>query len=245
VRSTERTSSGHSITSDEEDYKPICEYSDSRDDKEAANKVERHFGKYNKHARDSTAERILKSLISPRSSGADFPLDNAALQSIFQAANEIFFYGSLKGRVRWDWADHSDEKYHTQIIGTTALRTADDGGVETLIVLSHHYLRDKRYNRRLLISTFLHELIHSYLFVRRGFKTKRFGGHTQGFHRIAKLMDKWAGPDTLFLSNMEADLDDFRLNGNRSLPKGVYHNCGMQHHDDGVDTRLAPWPVIR
>jgi hypothetical protein len=236
----ERTSTGLSITPDDEGHKSTSCSSDLREDDLAATRVERHLSKYSKCARNSTAERILKSLISPRSSpGAEFEIDNAALQSIFHAANEIFFYGCLKGRVRWDWSDSSNEKYHSQLIGTTALREADNGGYETLIVLSHHYLKDKRYNRRLLISTFLHELIHSYLFVQCGFKARRSGGHTDGFHRIARLIDKWAGPDTLFLGNMEADLDDFRLSGNDSFHRGFYHKCGMQCPEDFDGIRQA------
>jgi hypothetical protein len=237
----ERTSSGLSLAPEEDDGAGTASnYSDMRKDEQAANRVERHVAQYHQRARDSKAERILKSLISPRSSPgrAEFEIDNAALQSIFRAANEIFFHGCLKNRVRWDWSSEDDD-YHTtttaspsssfgggggggrggvgnnnkKIIGTTALRTAADGGYETLIVLSRRYLRDRRYNRRLLISTFLHELIHSYLFVRCGFKARRFGGHTEGFKRIAAVIDAWAGPDTLFLSNMEADLEHFRAGG--------------------------------
>ncbi|CRK37782.1 hypothetical protein BN1708_007517 [Verticillium longisporum] len=94
---------------------------------------------------------------------------------------------------------------------TTALRRSRLlGGFETLIVLSHPILKNRKYNRRLLISTFLHELIHSYLFVCCGFKARRCGGHTTGFKRIAALIDEWAGPDTLHLKDMEADLDHFK-----------------------------------
>lgn len=222
----ERTSSGLSLAPEEDDGAgTTSNYSDMRKDEQAASRVERHFAQYHKRARDSKAERILKSLISPRSSPGreEFEIDNDALQSIFRAANEIFFHGCLKNRVRWDWSSEDDSAFSPgssskKIIGTTALRTAADGGYETLIVLSRRYLRDRRYNRRLLISTFLHELIHSYLFVRCGFKARRFGGHTAGFRRIARVIDDWAGPDTLFLSNMEADLDDFRTVGSPKTP---------------------------
>ncbi|MDE9440013.1 hypothetical protein EWS82_13115, partial [Staphylococcus xylosus] len=54
----------------------------------------------------------------------------------------------------------------SHIVGTTALRrSARLGGYETLIVLSSPILKDTKYNRRLLISTFLHEMIHSFLFI--------------------------------------------------------------------------------
>ncbi|KAH8204025.1 hypothetical protein TruAng_001836 [Truncatella angustata] len=248
----ERTSSGLSLAPEDDDNEARSGYSDMKKDEQAANRVESHFAHYHKRARDSKAERILKSLISPKSSpGKEFEIDGAALNNIFRATNEIFFFGSLRNRVKWDWSDGSNERYHTQIIGTTALRAAKDGGYETLIVLSHRYLKDRRYNRRLLISTFIHELIHSYLFIRCGFKAKRFGGHTVGFHQIAKLIDEWAGPDTLFLSNMEADLDDFRLAHNHNSPGyDVFRNCGMQCSEDvnGIPPADHPpdeWPVLR
>ncbi|ETS75193.1 hypothetical protein PFICI_13677 [Pestalotiopsis fici W106-1] len=226
----ERTSSGLSIAPEDEDSNTQSNYSDMKKDQQAGHRVERHFAHYHKPGRDSKAERILKSLISPRSSpGKEFEIDDAALNNIFRATNEIFFFGCLRNRVRWDWSDVSNKQYHTQIIGTTALRTAQDGGYETLIVLSQSYRKDKRYNRRLLISTFIHELIHSYLFIRCGFKAKRFGGHTVGFRRIASLIDEWAGPDTLFLSNMEADLDDFLQSHSH---EDIFRNCGMQCSED-------------
>jgi hypothetical protein len=244
----ERTSSGLSIAPEDEDSNEQSNYSDMKKDEQAANRVERHFAQYHKRGRDSKAERILKSLISPRSSpGREFEIDDAALNNIFCAANEIFFFGSLRNRVKWDWSDGSNERDHAQIIGSTALRRAKDGGLETLIVLSHRYLKDKRYNRRLLISTFIHELIHSYLFIRCGSKAKRFGGHTVGFRRVARLIDEWAGPDTLFLSNMEADLDDFRLAHDHD---DVYRICSMQCPEDIGGVPLATpapkhWDDIR
>ncbi|KAK9779641.1 hypothetical protein SCAR479_03248 [Seiridium cardinale] len=248
----ERTSSGLPIAPEDEDSEERSGYSDMKKDEQAANRVERYFAQHHKWGRDSKAERILKSLISPRSSpGREFEIDDAALNNIFRATNEIFFFGCLRNRVKWDWSDGSNERYHTQIIGTTALRAAKDGGYETLIILSHRYLKDKRYNRRLLISTFIHELIHSYLFIRCGFKAKRFGGHTRGFHRIARLIDEWAGPDTLFLSNMEADLDDFRLaHSHDSFEGDIFRNCGMQCSEDvnGVPPITSPlghWPNLR
>lgn len=234
----ERTSSGLSIAPEDEDGDARSNYSDMKKDQQAAHRVERHFAQYHKPGRDSKAERILKSLISPRSSpGREFEIDDAALNNIFRATNEIFFFGCLRNRVRWDWSDVSNKQYHTQIVGTTALRAAQDGGYETLIVLSQSYRNDRRYNRRLLISTFIHELIHSYLFIRCGFKAKRFGGHTMGFHRIARLIDEWAGPDTLFLSNMEADLDDFLQTHSH---EDTFRNCGMQTSED-INPQAPPF----
>ncbi|KAJ1327576.1 SprT-like domain-containing protein [Microdochium nivale] len=179
-------------------------------DEEAATVVELHVAENHKRNRHSKHERILKSLINPKARSADFEIDDEAIQGIFYAANEFFFCGRLKGRVTWEWAERSNSRFQANIIGTTALRKASEiGGYETLIILSSHFLRDRNYSRRLLISTFLHELVHSYLFICCGFKARASGGHTDGFVRIASLIDDWAGPDTLHLKNIEADLDDF------------------------------------
>jgi hypothetical protein len=100
------------------------------------------------------------------------------------------------------------------VIGTTALRraAASTRGFETLIVLSSTILRDPRFSRRLLISTFLHELIHSYLFICCGFRARWCGGHTPGFKEIAGVIDEWIGEESgLFLSRVEADLELFRI----------------------------------
>ncbi|KAH7027448.1 uncharacterized protein B0I36DRAFT_364648 [Microdochium trichocladiopsis] len=196
---------------------PACSPKDRFDDGDdhmsdaaAADSVERHVAENHKRNRHSKHERILKSLIRPKARSADFEIDDEAIQGIFYAANEFFFCGRLKGRVTWEWSDKCHSRFQTNIIGTTALRKASNiGGYETLIILSSHFLRDKNYSRRLLISTFLHELVHSYLFICCGFKARASGGHTDGFMRIASLIDNWAGPETLHLKNIEADLDDF------------------------------------
>lgn len=253
----ERTESGLSISSDSTIYTSF-EDNDHHllDDDKAAWLVEQHLLDNRRKVHRSRHERILRSLIRPRSRDAEFSIDNAAMESIFSAANEVFFSGRLSRRVTWDWSHSSSAQYQNQIIGTTALRRSRlQGGFETLIVLSHPILNDKKYNRRLLISTFLHELIHSYLFICCGFKARHRGGHTPGFRRIAELIDQWAGSDTLHLQNMEADLDDFKerdeeenstagetlqgyYSGHAShLPSGHDHTCARhyppsyhQHH---------------
>lgn len=91
-------------------------------------------------------------------------------------------------------------------------------------MLSSPILRDTRYNRRLLIATFLHEMIHSFLFVTCGIKAARGGGHTEGFRIIAETIDEWVGRDRLRLADMEADLERFR-GGDVSDP-GAHHVCG-------------------
>ncbi|KAL2199068.1 hypothetical protein P885DRAFT_31656 [Corynascus similis CBS 632.67] len=154
----------------------------------------------------------------------EYPLDNDALESIFSAANEIFFNGRLSQRVTWDWSHassarfdygHGHDQGHGGVIGTTALRRHHRRGFETLVVLSAPVLRDDpRYSRRLLISTFLHELIHCYLFICCGFRARGCGGHTPGFRDIAAVMDDWVGEEAgLYLRRVEADLDLFRMGG--------------------------------
>lgn len=149
---------------------------------------------------------------SPRvtANASEFPLDNDALRSVFSAANELFFANRLARRVAWDWSHPGSAQYQSAVVGTTALRRcAHLGGWETLIVLSSPVLRDTRYNRRLLLSTFLHEMIHSFLFVTCGRKAGRQGGHTEGFLQIAQVIDAWVGKEYLRLSDMQADLQYF------------------------------------
>ncbi|KAF3764506.1 hypothetical protein M406DRAFT_241495, partial [Cryphonectria parasitica EP155] len=208
-------------------------------DLNAASRVAQHMkwakGKVKRH------ERILRALIHPKAHAdkrTDFELDNAALESIFSAADEIFFYGRLSHRVHWEWSSGCAQGGDSsKIIGTTALRKASPphrDGYETLIVLSSPILRNTSYNRRLLISTFLHELIHSYLFICCGFKARHCGGHTPGFGRIAALIDQWEGHGTLRLCDIEADLEWFREEHARGPAVHAYQpnhpSHPYQHH---------------
>lgn len=211
----ERTASGLSISSgvthassstyDQEDLGLLG-------DLEAAQVVRDHLATFARRSRkNSRHERVLRTLINPKNRVAEFPIDEAALESIFSAANAIFFASRLSNRVTWDWSHDSAPQYQDSVIGTTALRRCKElNGFETLIVLSRPILMSKNFSRRLLISTFLHELIHSYLFVSCGFKAKESGGHTEGFHQIAAMIDCWAGPEHLRLREMEADLESYR-----------------------------------
>ncbi|KAI0392336.1 hypothetical protein F5Y17DRAFT_362532 [Xylariaceae sp. FL0594] len=207
----------------------------------------------------SQHERILGSLISARALGAEFEIDDVALQGIFSATNKIFFRGSLAGRVKWMWDDLEDN-----IIGTTAWREAPSGdGYETLIILSRQILKSRKYNRRLVISTFIHELIHSYLFVYCGYQPDDCGGHTRGFRRIAQVVNDWVGEeDLLQLHKIEADLSAFEVpkmktttvsvsitrTGTSAQPR--YHvrgGCQVQWLEDGtlgfivLPPRPDPW----
>ena len=210
----ERTASGHSIRAEPTPAGPGGG-TELLEDDIAAERVRAHMANFRRKFPDSKHERILRSIINPRINAED-ELDNNSLESIFSAANEIFFNGRLSQRVRWDWSDESSTRYDSRVIGTTALRRAHPTtrGFETLIVLSAPILKHSKYSRRLLISTFLHELIHSYLFICRGFRARECGGHTKGFLTIAKLVDDWAGPESaLYLSGAEADLERFRIGG--------------------------------
>jgi hypothetical protein len=200
--------SGLSISSDTGDYiNPADEHAeDLLSDDEAARRVTSHI--LHSIRPDTQSERILRSLVNPRH---DYRLDDSALLSLFSAANELFFLKKLDRRVAWDWSHSSSEQYARHIVGTTALRrSATQKGYETLIVLSTPILKDTSFNRRLLISTFLHEMIHSYLFVMCGLKAKENGGHTPGFRKIATAIDDWVGKDYLHLRDMEADLERYR-----------------------------------
>jgi hypothetical protein len=207
----ERTQSGLSISSDTSQHSCFDEEGIMLGDLAAADLVRHHVASFRRRYPDSKHERILKTLINPKSRAAEFPLDNDALRSIFYAANELFFANKLSQRVDWDWSHPASSQYQSHIVGTTALRrSARLGGYETLIVLSSPILKDTKYNRRLLISTFLHEMIHSFLFINCGLKARHCGGHTEGFRQIAEIIDSWVGKEYLRLSDMEADLERFR-----------------------------------
>ncbi|KAL5876744.1 hypothetical protein ACKVWC_005909 [Pyricularia oryzae] len=240
----ERTSSGRSITAASISSWAL-EHADDTDlnlvsDAEAARWVGEYTADFFYRYPDSTYERILRTLITPRPSspltinGAhdpDFELDDAVLASIFSATNEMFFAGRLTNRVSWDWSGTSIStgcKYETDIIGTTAMRKRPAGGYEALIVLSSPILRGTNgglFSRRLLISTFIHELIHCYLFVCCGHRARECGGHTAGFIKIASVLDDWAGHGVLHLREMEADLERFR-----TTASAVQTTYGMSNH---------------
>jgi hypothetical protein len=211
----------------------------------AARLVEIDINDYRKRRELSRHERILRSLISPKALGAEFEIDDEALQGILSATNKIFFRGSLTGRVTWTWED-----LPTNLIGTTAWRAAPNGhGYETLIFLSKQILKNKKYNRRLLISTFIHELIHSYLFINCGYQPDDCGGHTSGFKRIAQLINNWVGEENLLqLHKMEAELSDFEVRTTSVLPRHhVPGGCQVQWLCDGTlgYIVLPPGPDLR
>lgn len=259
----ERTQSGLSISSDTSAVDSPCaqggdcEHHDHPpllSDLAAARLVRKHVADIRrwKH-RDSQHGRILKALINPKSKAADFPLDNDALRSIFSAANELFFANRLSQRVTWDWSHPASPQYESHIVGTTALRRSIRlGGYETLIVLSSPILKDTKYNRRLLISTFLHEMIHSFLFITCGIEARHHGGHTEGFRQIAEIIDDWVGKEHLRLRDMEADLERFIHEDEAAPPTvryatmdgGSAHMTNYHYYDNSNNNNPTPmWPV--
>jgi hypothetical protein len=169
-------------------------------DEEAARQVERRFAK---RRNDQLTGRIFRNLVSRRDE-----LDDSSLHDLLLAADKTIFGGRLSGRVRWEWSNGQPE-YEHELLGTTALRPATIGGWETLIVLSKPLLQDKRFSRDLLLSAFLHELVHCYLFIHCGVEHAKDDGHTKGFRTIADLIDRYFGQKRLHLCNMRANLDYF------------------------------------
>lgn len=243
----ERTNSGRTILTESDSHSTIeCNDFSPEEDKAAAARVRSYMN--NPRRVVGRHERILRSLIHPKDHrGADFALDETALESIFSAADEIFFQGRLSRRVQWEWSSSEQNDYSSRIIGTTALREAQPpltGGYETLIVLSSPLLRDTKFNRRLLISTFLHELIHSYLFICCGFKARHCGGHTHGFKEIAAAIDEWAGRGILRLCDMEADLAHFKEVERSSLierSQPSHRDLGYSGETVAGIFETAPW----
>jgi hypothetical protein len=225
----ERTPSGNSIISDAP-YGEHSPYDNTLSDQEAAQRVENHF-----RPSDRKHERILRGLIKQDKGD----VDDETLGLILRNADLVFFGGVLSGRVSWEWSSH--DRYQTDTIGTTALRRCiDRPGYETLIVLSHPILHSNKYDRRLLLSAFLHELVHCYLFIMCGFKARDQGGHTEGFKRIVNSIDDWLGPDHLHLYNFKANLDYFvnpRRDDRQRIPAPVYPRFEVQQSHRNVANR--------
>ena len=115
-------------------------------------------------------------------------------------------------------------------------------GFETLIVLSRPILQSASYSRHLVISTFLHELIHCFLFVCCGPSARRDGGHTRAFRRIAEAIDRWAGVGVLHLGEMEADLERFR-NRDRGSVSNSFAADAQRPFKLGTPTRYRRGPA--
>ncbi|KAG0652006.1 hypothetical protein D0Z07_0924 [Hyphodiscus hymeniophilus] len=233
----ERTPSGNSIISDDT-YESLHNNTlRPCSDDEAASRVKYHIRRHPPHGKH---ERILRRLIE-----GNGPIDRSdveALDSALTAADVLFFDSQLKGRVRWDWSHPDEPRYENELIGTTAIRDAQQGGFETLIVLSDPILNNPDYDRQLLLSAFLHELIHCYLFILCGFDARVKGGHTKGFHDIAEIIDTWVGSGYLRLCNMKANLNHFRNNAHlRTTDPGLEMPARhTKHAHDGCNQSPRP-----
>ncbi|KAI9648126.1 hypothetical protein NHQ30_002758 [Ciborinia camelliae] len=211
----ERTLSGDSIVSDHNISIPPPAIHDNTilSDDQAANLIQQHFH-YDPPPDHFHLECELQHLL------LRVHLSDRAIDRIIYLIDTIFFHHSLHNRVRLSWSSPSQPRYSSELIGTTALRLASFGGFETLIVLSEPILRDPKYDRRLLLSALLHELVHCYLFVKCGFGAKEMGGHTDGFHRVVGVIDawveRWIARDWLRLCSMRANLEFFRVS--REVP---------------------------
>lgn len=227
----ETTTSGHTIhPTPPPSHLPRSASTELLSDSSALHRVRTHMSSFRRRFPDSKHERILRSIIRPRHPHDESPLDNDSLQSILSAANEVFFNGRLSQRVMWDWS--STVGGDGGRVGTTALRRASTRGYETLIVLSGPVLRGGGFSRRLLISTFLHELVHCYLFICCGFRAREEGGHTRGFREIVRLIDEWAGEESgLHLGSVVADLERFRIGTAGGEGEGHQHDdLGHRRH---------------
>jgi hypothetical protein len=210
----ERTASGRAIVPNPKHELVQDENAMSED--EAVRQFKAHFRRRRRDRRYERQDRLLRRLVHSQD-----PLDSEDLRSVLRAANNVFFHGALTDRVGWDWSLPNQRKYEKELVGTTALRKAVQGGYETLVILSRPLLRNRAFHRKLLMSTFLHELIHCYLFISCGFEARKCGGHTPGFRAIAKLLDEWAGPGVLQLCEVRANLEDFRVDQDADGPAYV------------------------
>jgi hypothetical protein len=153
-------------------------------------------------------------------------------------ADSVFFDGPLFGRVRWEWSNPSQPRFETELIGTTALREAAQGGYETFIVLSEAILKHPDYDRRLLLSAFLRALVHCYLPIQCDFTATSHGGNTDGFHYIVRIIDEWAGSGYFRLCEMKSNLNHFLNDRGRviDIKLGALRN----HRHEGCNQSPRP-----
>ncbi|KFY01158.1 hypothetical protein V490_01055 [Pseudogymnoascus sp. VKM F-3557] len=171
-------------------------------DEEASRRVERCF----KKRQNNVQGRILRKHLN-----SELELGQESLDHIRFAADNILFDGTLRGKVKWRWSREGEEGYENELLGSTTPQYSPETGIEARIVLSSPLLLSGRYNRDLLLSTFLHELVHCYLFICCGDQAQKDGGHTPGFQQIVHLINGWIGNSRLRLCSMKADLDHFTI----------------------------------
>lgn len=210
-------------------------------DEEASRRVERCL----KKRQNNVQGRILRKHLN-----CELALDQESLDNIRIAADNVFFDGMLRGKVKWRWSKEGEEGYENELLGSTTPQFSPETGIEARIVLSRPLLLSGRYSRDLLLSTFLHELVHCYLFICCGDQAQKDGGHTPGFQQIVQLINGWIGNSRLRLCSMKADLDHFTIgsedlhrcpadvNGAYQPPSPVQYVdfgdctfvCGSRHH---------------
>ncbi|KFY25782.1 hypothetical protein V493_04458 [Pseudogymnoascus sp. VKM F-4281 (FW-2241)] len=178
-------------------------------DEEASRRVERCF----KKRQNKLSGRILRNQLN-----SDLSLGQESLDDIRFAADNVLFDGMLLGKVKWRWSKEGEEGYENELLGSTTPQYSPETGIEARIVLSRPLLLSGRYSRDLLLSTFLHELVHCYLFICCGDQAQKDGGHTPGFQQIVQLINGWVGNSRLRLCSMKADLDHFTI-GSEDLPR--------------------------
>lgn len=176
-------------------------------DDEASQRV---MGCFKKH-KNGFASRVVRKLLKD-----ELALGLESLDTIMIATDNVFFNGKLRGRVHWRWSDAGEEGYEKELLGTTRPQYSIETGIEARIVLSRPLLKSGRYSQDLLLSTFLHELVHCYLFICCGDQAQQDGGHTPGFQRIVHLINSWIGNSRLRLCNMKADLDHFVIDSDEA-----------------------------
>lgn len=176
-------------------------------DSDAAALVDAHFSRrlWNEHQLAAEASLIRLLLSSP--------LRETSLWPVLDWLDVLFFDGLVCPRVQLCWLPAEHGSYWSDIIGTTELRPScrREGGFETRILLSRRPLQNEHCDQRLVLAALIHEAIHAYLFIQRGFEARRDGGHTPGFGRIAALIDDWIGDENyLRLRHVEAALSCFQ-----------------------------------
>ena len=173
-------------------------------DNEAASLVEHCF----KKRRETRFGRTLRKRLNHE---LDLGLSSIiqSLDAILGAADIVFFSGKLQNRVAWRWSSDSDQGFVNEFVGTTTPIYSEEFGTKAEIVLSRPLLQSGQYSSNLLLSAFLHELVHCYLFIYCGARAEEDGGHTPGFQRIVSLIQSWLGNPKLRLCSMRADLDNF------------------------------------
>ncbi|KAI9805815.1 MAG: hypothetical protein M1825_000429 [Sarcosagium campestre] len=173
-------------------------------DKVAADWVISYYTNRHLNPRQLHAEQKLMRLVKSS------PLNLDDVPEVLELADFVFFEGVLSSRVERRWSDLAAECSDESLIGTTELCEDKYGDFRTRISLSRPLLQSDAYGQRLVLSALFHEAIHSYLFIRRGHKATKNGGHSTGFKRIAELIDTWVGDrEYLQLYNTEAALDRF------------------------------------